>query len=46
MLKRIVEKHQDENFSGIENARKYAEGAVPPGMDVASYAICTRLERV
>ena len=25
MLKRIVEKHQDENFRGIENARKYAK---------------------
>ncbi len=27
MLKRIVENHQDENFTGIENARKYAEEA-------------------
>ncbi len=25
MLKRIVEEHQNESFSGIENARKYAE---------------------
>ena len=27
MLKRIVENHQDENFSGIENARRYAKEA-------------------
>lgn len=25
MFKRIIEEHQDENFSGIENARKYAK---------------------
>ncbi len=27
MLKRIVETHQDENFRGMENARKYAKEA-------------------
>ena len=25
MLKRIIENNQDENFVGIENAKKYAE---------------------
>jgi len=27
MLKKIVETPQDENFRGIENARRYAKGA-------------------